>query len=95
MKKGILAIALILGSSSAFANHEKISDSKDLTCQQAIGQVNRNGHKKFTIDGAGPFEFLSAAGADDFCTDWQNASQAWIPTADAANCPVGFTCVNK
>lgn len=94
MKKGLLAIALLV-SSSAFANHEVILESTDLTCQEAIAKVNRNGIKHYTVNGAGPYEFMSLAAANDFAADWQRPSQAWIPTADASKCPVGFTLVNK
>ncbi len=94
MKKGILAIVMLLGS-TAFANKEIILDTKDLSCQQAIRLVKNNGIKNFTVFGEGPVEVLSRDAANDFCSSWERAARMWLPTADAKNCPVGYTCVNK
>lgn len=94
MKAALIALAML--SSSAFAHWTPILDTTSLTCQQAREMVRRNGFQHFTVNGEPKLpQYVTYYYDKSAEGGFLQAVQAWVPTKDASNCPVGYILVPK
>jgi len=84
------ALALVL--SAGLASAQTASSTTNLTCAQARGLVVQQGG---VVLGTGGRTFDRFVSNEGLCARELAARQAFAPTLDNPQCPVGFVCVNS
>lgn len=92
MKAIVIALAAMASVGASAATFETTTN----TCEGLRQAIKRNGWQYLTINGQPKMPHYNVYYADDsWCSSGQNGVTAWVPTADAKNCPVGIVCVDK
>ena len=89
---GVTAAAAVLGMSMlvAPADAQRRPDTRAMTCGEAQNLVQQSGAIVLTT---GRFTYDRFVADTRFRPSGQVAETAWVETRDAAECPIGNTCV--
>lgn len=93
--KTMIALALVLGSSAAFA---KVFESTEIDCAAGIQQFRRSGPFTMTTDYRKPQNLQGdPALVGSYCSPNQNIDTAWVKAKGdtVASCPIAYKCVDK
>ena len=63
-----------------------------MTCDEARNLVAARGA---TVLGTGPMTYDRYVGSGGYCGLGETTEPAWVPTADTAQCPIGYRCVSR
>jgi hypothetical protein len=88
---GVTAI-LVVASTSADAWAQSHPLTLRMSCAQAQGLV---ASQKGIVLNTGPFTYDRYVGSYGSCAVGENLDPAWVPTADTAQCPIGYRCVPR
>lgn len=83
--KTVLVLAALLTSGAAHARFDSLKHS----CEAAQARVQSRGA---TIIHSGRHIYDRYVSRVGYCAQGQSIKPAWIPTADASHCWVGYTC---
>ncbi|HEY8383010.1 MAG TPA: hypothetical protein VIL09_12760 [Microvirga sp.] len=84
-----IAIMLALMASATAAAAQGRVSTQSLPCAQASALVARSGA---VVLGTGPFTYERFVRDSSFCEVAETVEPVYAPTADAAQCPVGYRC---
>lgn len=84
MRKMFIA-ALMLGSSLAYARPNTLA----MSCAEAYDLVMANGA---VVLSTGEYTYDRFVAHQGFCELGEETEAAWVPTADDAQCFIGYTC---
>ncbi len=87
--KYLLVLALTLASSAAFARQS----TTNLSCAEASALVDSSG--AIVLSTGHPALFDRFVARASFCGATEFAAKAYVTTADAASCNIGFACVAR
>jgi hypothetical protein len=85
-----LACVLSIAATGALAQSRPMTPS--LTCAQARALVMGQGG---IVLGTGLATYDRYVRSPVFCMRSETTELAWVPTRDAAQCPVGYRCVDR
>lgn len=83
---GVLA-GVLLAASAAHAQNRQ--NTVNMSCAQAQSIVTRSGA---IVLGSGGQSFDRFVSSRSYCTPSEITKPAWVPTADVAQCFIGFRC---
>ena len=63
-----------------------------MSCAQARGIVAA---QKAIVLSTGPFTYDRYVGSYGYCERGETIDPAWVPTADTAQCPIGYRCITR
>lgn len=84
-----LVAALVLVSTSVDAWAQSHPLTLRMSCTQAQGLV---ASQKAIVLNTGPFTYDRYVGSYGSCGVGETLDPAWVPTADTAQCPIGYRC---
>ncbi|MBB4039958.1 putative membrane protein [Microvirga flocculans] len=87
-----LAACLALLAASAQALGQSHPMTLRMACAQARALVATQGA---IVLSTSPFTYDRYVGAYGYCALGEIATPAWVPTADVAECPVGYRCLGR
>ncbi len=88
MTKVALTVALFAFSSAAAAQPQPSTTA--MTCSQAQAFLGSQGA---AVIGTGGFTYDRFVTSRAYCEPTQTTRTAFVPTADARACAIGFTCI--
>jgi hypothetical protein len=88
---GVLAI-LVFASASADAWAQSHPLTLRMSCAQAQGLV---ASQRAIVLNTGPSTYDRYVGSYGSCTVGETLDPAWVPTADTAQCPIGYRCAQR
>jgi hypothetical protein len=83
---------LVLVSTCADAWAQSRPLTLRMSCAQAQGLV---ASQKAIVLSTGPFTYDRYVGSYGYCAPGETLDPAWVPTADTAQCPVGYRCITR
>ena len=86
------AAALVLVSTSTVAWAQSHPLTLRMSCAQAKGIV---ASQRGVVLNTGPLTYDRYVGSYGSCTAGETLDPAWVPTADTAQCPIGYRCVPR
>jgi hypothetical protein len=84
--------ALVLVSTCADAWAQSHPLTLRMSCAQAQGLVTS---QRAIVLNTGPLTYDRYVGSYGFCAVSEILDPAWVPTADTAQCPIGYRCVPR
>jgi hypothetical protein len=102
-RRTMLAGSFLLRSASAMAAMVLVSATTDalaqshpltlrMSCTQAQGLV---ASQRAIVLSTGPVAYDRYVGSYGYCALGETLDPAWVPTADTAQCPIGYRCVTR
>jgi hypothetical protein len=86
-----MAVLLFVSTST-----DAVAQSHPLTlrmsCAQAQGLV---ASQRAIVLNTGPFTYDRYVGSYGYCAVGETLDPAWVPTADTAQCPIGYRCAPR
>ena len=92
MKEAALALALVLSFAATSAVGQTRPSTLQMSCAQARGLVAGRGA---VVLGTGGFTYDRFVRDRGFCQITEGAEPAWVPSADAPQCLVGYRCKER
>jgi hypothetical protein len=86
------AAFLILASTGVDAWAQSHPLTLRMSCAQAQGLV---ASQRAVILNTGPLTYDRYVGSYGYCVGGETLDPAWVPTADTAQCPIGYRCVPR
>ncbi len=83
-------LSLIVLSADALAQSHPLT--LRMSCAQAQGLVASRGA---VVLNTGPATYERFVGGYGYCPVGETPQPAWAPTADAAQCPIGYRCASR
>ena len=77
-------------SAEAFAQSRPLTTR--MSCAQAKGLVASQGA---VVLNTGPLTYDRYVGSSSACALGEVMEPAWVPTADSAQCPIGYRCASR
>jgi hypothetical protein len=87
----LLACVAFIGSSAdALAQSHRLTSR--MSCAQARGLVVAQG---FIVLNTSPLTYERYVRGNGYCVLGETTEPVWVPTADTAQCPIGYRCANR
>lgn len=86
------AAVLIIVSTSVDAWAQSHPLTLRMSCTQAQGLV---ASQRAIVLNTGPLTYDRYVGSYGSCAIGETLDPAWVPTADTAQCPIGYRCVQR
>ena len=86
----VAALALISAGADALAQSHPLT--LRMSCAQAQGLV---ASQRAIVLNTGPLTYDRYVGSYGSCTIGETLDPAWVPTADTAQCPIGYRCAPR
>ncbi|WP_210381301.1 hypothetical protein [Microvirga zambiensis] len=84
------AVAFVTLSAEAFAQSRPLTTR--MSCSQAKGLVAAQGA---IVLSTGPLTYDRYVRTSSACALGEVIEPAWVPTADSAQCPIGYRCASR
>ena len=88
---GVAAI-LVVASTDADAWAQSHPLTSRMSCAQAQGLV---ASQRGIVLNTGPFTYDRYVAGYGSCAGGETLDPAWVPTADTAQCPIGYRCISR
>lgn len=87
----MIAVLILLSTSSdAWAQSRPLT--LGMSCAQAQGLV---ASRRAIVLNTGPLTYDRYVGSSGLCAVGETLDPAWVPTADTAQCPIGYRCAPR
>lgn len=86
----VLVLALVMPSAEAWAQSHPLT--LRMSCAQAQGLV---ASQRAIVLNTGPLTYDRYVGSSGSCVVGETLDPAWVPTADTAQCPIGYRCAPR
>jgi hypothetical protein len=86
----VLALALVSASAEALAQSHTLT--LRMSCAQAQGLIASQGA---IVLNTGSLTYDRYVGSSRYCAIGETLDPAWVPTADTAQCPIGYRCAPR
>lgn len=86
----VAALLLVSASTDAWAQSRPLT--LRMSCAQAQGLV---ASQRAIVLNTGPLTYDRYVGSSGSCAVGETMDPAWVPTADTAQCPIGYRCAPR
>ena len=87
-----VAAVLLLVATSVDAWAQSHPSTLRMSCTQAQGLV---ASQRAIVLNTGPVTYDRYVGSYGYCERGETIDPAWVPTADTAQCPIGYRCITR
>ncbi|MBB3019555.1 hypothetical protein FHR70_002620 [Microvirga lupini] len=88
---GVVAILMIMSVGT-----DALAQSHPLTLRMSCAQAqNLVASQRAVVLNTGPLTYDRYVGSYGFCMAGETLDPAWVPTADTAQCPIGYRCTPR